>query len=232
MLYKSYKDDRYMIFRHKKTGEEVVLDRYRARYDRLAKGFLNKAMLGPPRFYKHITLTQREENYYPKILDPFFVRLRQRYKDIIYIWTAELQQRDVLHWHIIIGFPWDTDISVSEIKKLQSFWRYGNLDVQSIRKPSMSYLLKYVTKALSPIWSGLRRIGSSRIEAWLRQGKQYLLTAVLFFSSLNLSLDDFHWYKGSAFLYEYPQYNRGRIYIYEKPKEWEYMYSCPAELPF
>ena len=50
----------------------------------------------------------------------------------------------------------------------------------------------------------------------------YFLIAFLFFAGMNMSMDDFYWYKGSAYLYEDHNFKRGRLYVYERKKEYEY----------
>jgi len=59
-----------------------------------------------------------------------------------YIWTAELQKRCALHYHlVVIGCPF---ISKARIGRM---WRHGYFDVRAVsaRKAAM-YALKYVTK--------------------------------------------------------------------------------------
>jgi hypothetical protein len=82
--------------------------------------------------------------------------------------------------------------------------------------------MKYLTKTLGESFANVRRIGSSRIEGYWRQGFKTLLTAFLFFGSMQMSMDDFYWYKGSAYLYEDHDWKRGRVYVYERQKEYEY----------
>ena len=82
--------------RNIETGEEIVIDIRETRYKRICLGFLNKLKL-ETKFLKHIILTQKEENYKPSILNYFLTKMRKYYKNSIYIWTVEDQERGVLH---------------------------------------------------------------------------------------------------------------------------------------
>ncbi|MBI5057087.1 MAG: hypothetical protein HZB61_10785 [Nitrospirae bacterium] len=225
--YESSTKGDYVHLRHKETGEEVILDITAGNQKRLAQGFLNKVRI-EPYFLKHITLTQAKENYQPKFLNLFFSNMRCYYGKIVYIWTAEIQEKRlestgeaVLHWHVIIGFPIDIEFGKEDVLRIQRYWKYGNVDIRPVRKPSMSYLMKYITKSLGDGYDKVRRIGSSQIKAYLRQGFNLLCDAIISFANMGAELDDFYWYRGNAFLYEDDKYKRGRIYIYRKPKRWE-----------
>jgi hypothetical protein len=221
-------EDRYIILKHKVTGEEIIFNADKASRDRLAKGFLNKVRV-KPYFLKHITLTQKHENYRPKILNNFFANMRKYYGESVYIWTVEVQEKrlekygeHVLHWHIIYAFNYDVEFGRDDIFRIQRYWKHGNVDIRPVRKPSMQYLMKYLTKTLEESFSNVRRIGSSRIEGYWRQGWKTLMIALLFFANAQMSMDDFYWYKGSAYLYEDHNFKRGRLYVYERKKEYEY----------
>lgn len=208
---------RYITIRHKQTGEEVVIDRYMARYNAIAKGFLNSNHI-KPRFIKHITLTQVVENYKPNILNAFFVFMRRYYGDIMYVWTCEQQERGVLHWHILVGFEWGIKFGREDILRIQRYWKYGNVDIKPVTNISISYIMKYLGKALTEDFIGnikLRRIGSSRIAGWLKQSMKYVVLVLSFFASIPVSPDHFYWYRGSA--YTYYENSRDKLWIYRKP---------------
>lgn len=228
---------RYIKIRNSETEEEVIIDTYMSRYRRLAMGFLNTLKLDPY-FVKHITLTQKVENYKPRILDDFRRKLKRFYGDVVFLWTVEAQERGVLHWHLLVGFPYDPEgiFNKSDIDRIQLYWKYGNVDIKPIRKPSMFYLLKYITKSLDVglelIDYQIKRIGSTRISGYLRQSWTRLLKAIEYFISFQITIDqfnDFYWSNGNAFLHtdnvkycpignngNYRAY-RERLYVYKKP---------------
>lgn len=173
---------RFLEIQNSVTQEVVYVDTYRSRYQRLAQGFLNHLKLNGG-FLKHIILTQSEESYHPKILNNFLMALKKRFGKLHYLWTVEIQEhrlekygKAVMHWHILCAFPEGTwfDSEGLDIAKIQSYWKYGDMtnsvEVRSVRSPSLTYLLKYTTKALcSPVAEKVRRIGSSMIAGYLRQ---------------------------------------------------------------
>ena len=173
---------RFLEVLNTKTAETVYIDTYRSRYQRLAQGFLNHLKLNGG-FLKHIILTQREESYRPEILKSFFASLKRRFGKLHYMWTVEIQEERlekygvaVMHWHILCAFPEGTwfDSEGLDIAAIQSYWKYGHetnsVEVRSVKRPSLSYLLKYTTKALcSNVAAKVRRIGSSLIPGYLRQ---------------------------------------------------------------
>lgn len=173
---------KYLEVMNSITGEKAYIDVRRSRYERLARGFMNHLRLKGG-FLKHIILTQDEEHYRPRILNSFFMALKKNFGKVHYIWTVEVQEerlerygKAVLHWHILIAFPPGTwfDKEGNDVKKIQSYWHYGDnrnsVEVRSVRRPSVNYLMKYVGKALSSsLAEKVRRIGSSSIPGYLRQ---------------------------------------------------------------
>lgn len=213
---------RYIKIQHSVTGEEAIIDTYMSRYRRLGMGFLNSLKL-TPRFVKHITLTQKVESYKPNILNPFFVKLRRYYGDVVYIWTAEVQEgraekhgERVLHWHVLMGFDYGIDFGKEDIARLQLYWKYGNLDVKPLRRANLSYLMKYMSKALGiGIDASVRRIGSSQIAGYLRQSWGKVSGAIQFFLDFGQFLDVFSMFKWS---------HRGASANFEGQKVWFYRY--------
>lgn len=167
-------------------GEEVVIDRWdaRSRYNKLARAFVQHAKHEGLLYYKHITLTQKEESYKPRILHPFLMALKKRYGRIAYIWTVEVQEErkekygvSVLHWHLVVAFEPDVSFGREDIEKIQSYWSYGNVDIRPVRKLNLDYVLKYVQKSLdTPLieYQGMRvrKIGMSRISQLYRHAKE------------------------------------------------------------
>jgi len=224
---------RFLEVWNEKTSETVFIDTYRSKYQRLAQGFLNHLKLNGG-FLKHIILTQSEESYHPRILHNFLMALRKRFGKLHYFWTVEIQEerlekygKAVMHWHILCAFPEGTwfDSEGEDIKKIQSYWKYGHetnsVEVRSVRRPSLSYLLKYTTKALcSPVAAQVRRIGSSFIAGYLRQSWARLGRVVDDlvcggYCSLD-ELKGFTWTRnGSAFFDFYDEYGiRSRHKVY------------------
>ena len=213
-------------FRHKDTCEEIMVDNsLPPRYRRLSMGFLNKLRLSGRSFLKHITLTQSQESYHPRIVNNFFSAMRRRY-NFDYVWTVELQERGVIHWHCIVAF-YDLDrFGAEDIKKMQSYWKYGYIAVTPVRRPSLGYIMKYITKSFDALVLNVRRIGSSLIPAYYRQSWKNLVNAIQYFVSAGMGLDglsDFWWYNGSAFLYADCKNKHGRHYIYKRIKKWDFI---------
>ena len=235
----------YVRLKHKETGQEIMIDSKKGYYDRIAKGFLNSVKLRP-HFIKHIILTQAKESYKPRILHSFLVALKKRYGNVVYIWTVELQEKRfhttgeaVLHWHIIVAFPYEIGIGFGreDIEKIQRYWKYGHVKVVPVRKLNLGYLMKYLEKelsqdiGLSTLFEGVRRIGTSKISPWLKQGFPSVLAVMSWFAVVGQDINSFHWYKGSAYVYEDARYKRGRLYVYKRKKEWEYVDGSNGE-PF
>ncbi len=67
-----------------------------------------------------------------------------------YIWTAELQKRCALHYHIIV-----TGCPFVPTKLLAQWWRFGYSDVRAASaEKAAKYALKYVTKGTVGVGSG------------------------------------------------------------------------------
>lgn len=190
--------DRYYVLVNDKC-ERIVVDRLdmSRRYKRMGRAFVNYSKYNGLTYYKHITLTQRQENYKPKFLNNFFNKVRREFGKIVYFWTTEVQERRydrtgdaVLHWHVIIGFEPDTNIDAEKILKLQRFWPYGNLDVRSVRCLNLKYLLKYITKTInSPLHVvyGIRKAGMSAIGQLYRHSR-HRINQILHWFSYNMEL--------------------------------------------
>lgn len=224
---------RYIRIRNTETGEEAIIDTRMSRYRRLAQGFLNSLRFRRC-FLKHITITQRVENYRPNILNSFLVKMRRYYGDIIYIWTVESQQRGVLHWHMIVGFDYGINFGRDDVLRIQKYWKYGNVDISPVSSPSLSYLLKYITKSLDVegLIEGyqIKRIGSSRIAGWLRQSLSSLISCLSFFSLHGLDPDHFYWYRGSAYVF---LERRRKLWVYRKPPSgWKFVCAYDDCDPF
>lgn len=215
---------RYIEIQNSETAEKMIIDTYVSRYQRLGMGFLNSLKMNPS-FVKHITLTQKIENYYPNILNPFFTKLRRYYGKVVYLWSAEVQEQrlekygdHVLHWHIIVGFDYGIEFGKADVLRLQRYWKYGNLDVKPVRRASMGYLMKYISKSLDVgLEYKIRRIGSSLIPAWLRMSWKKLQGVIDFFTSVCHESDQilswFKWvYKGA-----YAVFEGQKVWLYRHP---------------
>ena len=231
---------RYIEVMNCSTGAKAFIDTYRSKYERMGKGFMNQLRLNGG-FVKHIILTQDEEHYEPRIINNFMMAMKKRFGKLHYIWTVEVQEERlekygvaVLHWHILVAFPPGTwfDKEGEDIKKIQSYWKYGNdsnsVEIRSVRKPTLSYLMKYVGKALcSPVAAKVRRIGSSFIAGYLRQSWKRLQAVIEDlvcggYCSLD-SLRDYEWSRsGSAFFVFFDEFGRKcRHKIYSsQPSPW------------
>lgn len=221
---------RYIKIRHSETNQEVIIDTYEARYRRMAMGFMNSLKLDK-RFVKHITLTQKIENYKPNLLNYFFCKMRRWYGDLIYLWAVEVQEERfektgarVLHWHVMVGFPVGVFKGKRDVKRIQKFWGYGNVDIKPVRCPNTRYLMKYVTKALnirSLEFYQVRKTGSSRIAGWLKQSWNRVLDVLAYFSPHGLCddrLNLFAWVRGRA--YGFDEWGRKILVYRPRPTPW------------
>lgn len=187
--------EKYIKIRNLETGEEMMINVVESRLKRHAQGFLNYLRINP-HFVKHIVLTQRVESYKPSILNPFLAAMRKRYGKICYFWAVESQERGVLHWHILFGFPQGTDFGSEDIKKIQKYWKYGFVSVTPVKHPSMSYLMKYITKALGvDCGFKIRRVGSSKFGMWYRQSYRRLTRVLSFFCDHGVGVESFAWFR-------------------------------------
>ncbi len=237
----------YIQIKNIHTGELAMIDKSTSRYKRIALGFLNSLKI-TPKFLKHIILTQSKESYQPKHINNFMSAMRKRYGPLLYVWTVEVQEERlekygdaVLHWHLIIGF--DTDIEDSfdreDIRKIQSFWKFGDMrnsvEIRRVNRPSISYLMKYMQKALSTSLSSeyqIKRISSSRISGWLKQSWTSICRAIDYLIPRGCGMelwDQFVWQNGNAYGLVFDSYfingkeytHRVKIPIYKRaPSEW------------
>jgi hypothetical protein len=155
--------------------------------------------------------------------------MKRRYKNSMYLWTVESQERGVLHWHLIYAFDWDIKFGREDIEKIQQYWKYGSVEVVPVKNVKFEYLLKYITKALAGSdieneefvteLNKVRRIGSSMISGHLKQSWTKVLKAVSWFMQFGYSdLSEFYWSNGRAFL---KTEERKQVMIYKPPSEWK-----------
>lgn len=100
---------------------------------------------------KHWTLTYRDpaDSWTDKqALRQFLNRLRvwakRRHAEVSYLWTAEMQDRGALHYHIVlVGLPF------VPLGLVRSWWPHGS-DQLRVREDlkAIAYILKYVRKAV------------------------------------------------------------------------------------
>jgi len=189
-----------LTIENKITGQRVVIDTSRSRYIKMSQGFMNMLRL-EARFLKHITLTQAKESYKPSILNNFFMAMKKRFGKFICIWSIEVQEErfkkygdKVLHWHCLVGFDYNIglDFGAEDIKKISSYWKYGGCEIVPVRRPSVRYLMKYITKALnSDVDFKIRRMGCSSIPSFYRQSWKKLAPAIDRLTSKGLPLSQF-----------------------------------------
>ena len=210
---------RYFKVRNQ-DGEEIVIDRYdnTRNYKRMGRAFCNFTKMNGLLFIKHITLTQAKESYKPNILHPFFMALRKRYGRIAYIWTAEIQEERrekygdvVLHWHVVVAFEPDVHFGKEDILKIQSYWKYGNVDIKPVKKLNLGYIMKYIQKSLdTPLieYQGLkvRKISMSRIPQLYRHCKEKMLQCLDWFKFHLDDIGKFFKVDKKGIYYEFPDY--------------------------
>jgi len=169
-------------------GQVITVDKLQARYNKISRSILNYYRLNGG-YLKHIILTQREESYHPNILNYFLTKFRVSY-GAKYLWVAEMQERGVLHWHMFVVFPVDTDIGPNDLERFHRWWKYGNVDVRSVRVPSVKYLMKYILKDPGDVLGfSFRRIGVSRLGSFYRLSWRRILEVLGRLGRLDWALD-------------------------------------------
>src|SRR4030042_2606430 len=229
----------FLLIQNIRTGEQAIVDKKMTRYKRLCLGFLNSLRL-TPRFVKHIVLTQAVESYRPSILNNFMFKMRRYYGNVLYMWTIEVQDERykkygdrVLHWHVIVAFDYRIRFGSDDVKRIQKYWKYGQIEVIPVRKPNLVYLLKYITKSLDVDLTDVfkvRRIGSSQIGAYLRQSWRRLRRASSWLAPVGITFDKFKGFYWSASGNAYVEvldeqlelagykYKKERICVYHKER--------------
>ena len=124
-----------------------------------SKGFRRQAVL--------ITLTYREiDDWRPRhiarCLDHMTRWAARRRFHLGYVWTAELQQRGAVHYHIVCWLP--PGLSMPKPDK-QQWWRHGMSRIERARRP-VGYLVKYASKGndVQKFPRGLRLHGRGGLE--------------------------------------------------------------------
>jgi hypothetical protein len=245
-------DGRYLLLHNDKTGEDCIIDKVESRHRRLACGFMNWLKMHR-HFLKHIILTQSYEQYKPKHINAFMSKMRRYYGKLHYLWTVEVQMERlketgeaVLHWHILLGFPSGTSFGSDDIKRIQQYWKFGDMsnsvEIRPVKHASVSYLMKYITKALDcPLVNEyqVRRIGSSLIPGYLRQSWNKVVRVIQHFAAGGLSyseLGSFIWQNGNAYLWEESEIGgyliRLKHWIYRKQRSEWYKIESFDGMPF
>lgn len=123
-----------------------------------------------------VTLTYAEvDGWGPRHVSAFLHCLRQwarrRGFEIPYVWTAELQKRGAVHYHVVVWLP--VRISMPRPDK-QGWWRYGMTNRVRARKP-VGYLVKYASKGGDVVFPrGLRLCGYGGLTAQGRAVRYWL----------------------------------------------------------
>ncbi len=233
---------KYIHLKNPDTGQVVkILNKSKKEmaYRRLAQGFLNFIKYEVKRpFIKHVTLTQKRENYKPRILDDFRRKLKSRYGKIYSLWVVEVQKERlarsgeaVIHWHMMLVFAKRVEFGKKDVLAIQKMWKYGNVDIKPVRKASVSYLMKYIGKAFKggdfTQVEGARRVGASRFSSFYKQSEAKIKKAWDFFKKIGREytemVNDYYWENGKCFVQGIDGTGRrsGRVYLY-KPARWEF----------
>lgn len=92
-----------------------------------------------------------------------------------YVWVAELQQRGVIHYHLVIWLPhgircpkWDS----------RGWWPHGMTNRKTVRKSAVGYLMKYLSKgsdvATTSFPRGARIYGVGGLDRTMRRARRWL----------------------------------------------------------
>lgn len=117
-----------------------------------------------------ITLTYAPgENWRPRHLTEFLHTCRKfckrAGKDFRYVWVAEMQQRGVVHYHVIVWLPKGFKLPKPDER---GWWPYGMSNIQWAQKAA-GYLAKYASKGQEPgapaFPKGIRISGNGGLDA-------------------------------------------------------------------
>jgi hypothetical protein len=130
----------------------------------LQGGFRRQAVL--------ITLTYREvDGWRANHLTDCLKRMRQwasrRRFNLGYVWTAELQQRGAVHYHVVCWLP--RGLMMPKPDK-QRWWPHGSTRIERARR-AVGYLVKYASKGddVEKFPRGLRLHGRGGLDAKQRR---------------------------------------------------------------
>lgn len=91
-----------------------------------------------------------------------------------YVWVAELQQRGVIHYHLVAWLP--RSVSMPKWDK-QGWWPHGMTRTE-VARHAVPYLLKYLSKDASKSFGGFPRgariYGVGGLDASLRRARAWL----------------------------------------------------------
>jgi len=127
-------------------------------------GFRRQAVL--------ITLTYREvDGWRNRDVSECLKRMRQwaarKGVELGYVWTAELQKRGAVHYHIVCWLP--PGLSMPKPDK-QGWWAHGMTRIERARRP-VGYLVKYASKGddVEQFPRGLRLHGRGGLDRQQRR---------------------------------------------------------------
>lgn len=117
-----------------------------------------------------ITLTYAPgETWRPRHLSDLLANCRKfckrAGKDFRYVWVAEMQQRGVVHYHVIVWLPKGFKLPKPDER---GWWPYGMSNIQWAQKAA-GYLAKYASKGQEPgapaFPKGIRISGNGGLDA-------------------------------------------------------------------
>lgn len=130
----------------------------------LKGGFRRQALL--------LTLTYRDIDGWSSLhVSECIRRMRswasRRGVDVGYVWTAELQKRGAVHYHVVCWVPQDFKLPMPD---KQGWWRHGMSRIELARRP-VGYLVKYASKGddIESFPPGLRLHGRGGLDAEQRK---------------------------------------------------------------
>jgi len=169
-----------MLLRDRRTGKLLEIgwgtqgfQHFLARRAKRLRAW-ERAMLQLPLAHywvKRVTLTYAPgHGWEPRQITDYLREVREWLGDRLagYMWWAELQQRGVPHYHLVLIYR-KGGLSILPAPDTSGMWPYGMSTVENLDRPTVGYALsKYGTKReqLEGVWPR----GMHKFAVWIREG--------------------------------------------------------------
>jgi hypothetical protein len=163
------KNNRYVVFMNHETHEVRVIDTVKARYDRMRHRVKAWAdILGdiPNARLVMVGLTYRPGlDYQPNDIRDFMSKVKRKLGINLlgYAWVAELQQRGVLHYHVLLYLKKGTRFPLPD---KAGWWPHGSSSVSSAKSPY--YVLSYTKKRYQKDYDKFP-VGARAYAVWIQE---------------------------------------------------------------